>query len=220
MGQARYYSTDPRRASVSGYAGASDPLVRPDYTGAAPDKPGASTATALDAAVAHHAEASGENLAQLATTSEASLEGSSRTGSTVAASQVTVSTRQKPSPFAQRYLSYNSFRKDPTAAWTAKSLIWNCPINGQIRDDVLRDRVGRDPITSDLMKKMTATEAQKRFGHLLDTARVEPVVIEKRGQDVAVALSVEEYHRLKGLDEKVTSSDAASHGERSEGISG
>ena len=52
MGQARYYSTDPRRASVSGYAGASDPLVRPDYTGAAPDKPGASTATALDAAVA------------------------------------------------------------------------------------------------------------------------------------------------------------------------
>ncbi|WP_419653767.1 type II toxin-antitoxin system Phd/YefM family antitoxin, partial [Thiolapillus sp.] len=66
------------------------------------------------------------------------------------------------------------------------------------------------------MKKMTATEAQKRFGHLLDTARVEPVVIEKRGQDVAVALSVEEYHRLKGLDEKVTSSDAASHGERSE----
>ena len=43
MGQARYYSTDPRRASVSGYAGASDPLVRPDSTGAAPDKPGVST---------------------------------------------------------------------------------------------------------------------------------------------------------------------------------
>ncbi len=207
--QARYYSTDPRRASVSGYAGASDPLVRPDYTGAAPDKPGASTSITVDAAVAHHAEASGENLAQLATTSEASLEGSSRTGSTVAASQVTVSTRQKPSPFAQRYLSDNSFRKDPTAAWTAKSLIWNCPINGQIRDDALRDRVGRDPIEIDLMRRMTATEAKSGFGRLLNTARAEPVVIERKGRDVAVALPVEEYHRLKDLDEKVTSSDVA-----------
>ena len=203
------YSTDPRRASVSGYAGASDPLVRPDYTGAAPDKPGVSTATALDAAVAHHAEASGENLAQLATTSEASLEGSSRTGSTVAASPVTVSTRQKPSPFAQRYLSYNAFRKDPTAAWTAKTLIWSCLINGQITDDALRDRIGRDPIESGLMKRMGATEARKSFARLLDTARVEPVVIEKRGQDVVVALSVEEYQRLKELEEKVTSSDVA-----------
>ncbi len=151
--QARYYSTDPLRASVSAYAGAPDPLVRPDYTGAAPNKPGASTATALDAAVAHHAEASGENLAQLATTSEASLEGSSRTGSTVAASPVTVSTRQTPSPFAQRYLSDNSVRHDPVVA----------------------------QIEGDLMKRMTATEAQKRFGRLLDTVKVEPVVIEKRG---------------------------------------
>ncbi|WP_419583365.1 type II toxin-antitoxin system Phd/YefM family antitoxin [Thiolapillus sp.] len=66
------------------------------------------------------------------------------------------------------------------------------------------------------MKKMTASEAQNSFGRLIKAARVEPVVIEKRGQDVAVALSVEEYHRLKGLDKKVTSSDAASHGERSE----
>ena len=132
MGQARYYSTDPRRASVSGYAGTSDPLVRPDYTGAAPIRPGASTA--VDAAVAHHAEASGENLAQLATTSEASLEGSSRTGSTVAASPVTVSTHQNPSPFAQRYLSYDSFRNDQVGALA--------------RDDSLRDWVGRDPIDS------------------------------------------------------------------------
>ncbi len=209
MGQARYYSTDPRRASVSGYAGASDPLVRPDYTGAAPDKPGASTSITVDAAVAHHAEASGENLAQLATTSEASLEGSSRTGSTVAASQVTVSTREKPSPFAQRYLSYESFRYDPVAAWTAKDLIGSCPIDCPIRDNVLRDRIGHDPITSDLMKRMGAMEARKTFARLLDTARAEPVVIEKRGQEVAVALSVEEYRRLKDLDKKVTSSDVA-----------
>ena len=135
--QARYYSTDPRRASVSGYAGASDPLVRPDYTGAAPDKPGASTSITVDAVVEHHAEASGENLAQLATTSEASLEGSSRTGSTVAASQVTVSTRQKPSPFTLRYMSYNSFRNDPAGAASVQSMIWNCSINCQISDKFL-----------------------------------------------------------------------------------
>ncbi len=223
MGQARYYSTDPRRASVSGYAGASDPLVRPDYTGAAPDKPGASTSITVDAAVAHHAEASGENLAQLATTSEASLEGSSRTGSTVAASQVTVSTREKPSPFAQRYLSENSVLPDSGGA-KVRYLISNCSINFQISDDFLRGWVGRDPIESDLMKRMyatmkrmTTTEVSNTFGHLLDSARVEPVVIEKRGQEIMVALSVEEYQRLKELDEKVTSSDAASHGERSEG---
>ena len=51
---------------MSGYAGAPDPLVRPDYTGAAPDKPGACTSITVDAVVEHHAEASGENLAQLA----------------------------------------------------------------------------------------------------------------------------------------------------------
>ena len=203
--QARYYKTDPRRVSVSGYAGASDPLVRPDYTGAGPDKPGVSTSITVDAAVAHHAEASGENLAQLATTSEASLEGSSRTGSTVAASQVTVSTRQKPSPFARRYLSHNSFRYDPGAAKAVQCLIWDFPVNSQIKDDALRNWIGRDPIESDLMRRMTATEAQKRFGHLLDTVKVEPVVIEKRGQEAIVFLSAEEYHRLKDLDKKVTS---------------
>ncbi len=211
--QARYYKTDPRRASVSGYAGASDPLVRPDYTGAAPDKPGASTSITADAVVEHHAEASGENLAQLATTSEASLEGSSRTGSTVAASPVTVSTHQNPSPFAQRYLSDNSVRSDPDAAKTVKHLIWNSPIElhtmGPVSDDDLRNWVGHDPIESDLMKRMTATEAKGVFGSLLKAARVEPVVIERQGQEVVVALSVEEYQRLKELEEKVTSSDVA-----------
>ena len=209
--QARYYKTDPRLGSVSAYAGASDPLVRPDYTGAAPDKPGASTATVLDAAVAHHAEASGENLAQLATTSEASLEGSSRTGSTVAASQVTVSTREKPSPFAQRYLSDNSVRNDPVGALAAENLIWGSAVNCQISDDALRNWVGHDPVESDLkerlfatMKKMTTTEARSGFHHLLDTAIVEPVVIEKRGQQVIVLLSVEEYQRLKDLDKRET----------------
>ncbi|WP_419652408.1 type II toxin-antitoxin system Phd/YefM family antitoxin [Thiolapillus sp.] len=226
MGQARYYSTDPRRASVSGYAGASDPLVRPDYTGAAPDKPGASTSITVDAAVAHHAEASGENLAQLATTSEASLEGSSRTGSTVAASQVTVSTHQNPSPFAQRYLSDNSFRYDPAGARAVDNLIMdlpdkaianlilNLPDNVSVSDFFLRMRIGRDPIASDLMRRMTETEAKNGFGRFLDIARVEPVTIEKQGQAIVVVLPVEEYQRLKEVDKKVTSSDAANHGKR------
>ncbi len=205
--QARYYKTDPRRASVSGYAGASDPLVRPDYTGAGPIKPAASTATAVDTAVAHHAEASGENLAQLATTSEASLEGSSRTGSTVAASQVTVSTREKPSPFAQRYLSDYSVRNDPAAAWTAKTLIWDCPINCQLKDKDLRDWIGRDPKVGDLMRRMPATEAQRHFSRLLDTVRAEPVtMIERQGRGVAVVLSLEEYQRLQEADKMVASS--------------
>ena len=144
--QARYYKTDPRRVSVSAYTGASDPLVHPDYTGAAPIKPGASTATAMDAAVAHHAEASGENLAQLATTSEASLEGSSRTGSTVAASQVNMSTGQKPSPFAQRYLSDYSVRHNMPAAMAVQSLITALPDKFSVSDYFLRTWIGSDPL--------------------------------------------------------------------------
>ena len=80
---------------------------------------------------------------------------------------------------------------------------------GPVSDDDLRNWVGHDPIESDLMKRMTATEAKGVFGSLLKAARVEPVVIERQGQEVVVALSVEEYQRLKELEEKVTSSDVA-----------
>jgi prevent-host-death family protein len=47
------------------------------------------------------------------------------------------------------------------------------------------------------MKSMSAKEAKNGFGLLLDTARAEPVVIEKHGRAVVVALSIEEYERLK-----------------------
>ena len=63
------------------------------------------------------------------------------------------------------------------------------------------------------MKRMSATEAKNGFGRLLDTARAEPVTVEKHGRGVVVVLSVEEYQRLKELDEKVTSSDVAKLGE-------
>ncbi|MGE9294812.1 MAG: type II toxin-antitoxin system Phd/YefM family antitoxin [Puniceicoccales bacterium] len=49
------------------------------------------------------------------------------------------------------------------------------------------------------MKKMSAKEAKNGFGLLLDTARAEPVVIEKHGRPVVVVVSTEEYDRLLKL---------------------
>ncbi len=46
------------------------------------------------------------------------------------------------------------------------------------------------------MKNMSAKDAKNEFGLLLDTARAEPVTIEKHGRPVAVVVSVEEYDRL------------------------
>ena len=46
------------------------------------------------------------------------------------------------------------------------------------------------------MKSMSAKEAKNGFGLLLDTARAEPVTIEKHGRPVVVVISTEEYERL------------------------
>jgi prevent-host-death family protein len=46
------------------------------------------------------------------------------------------------------------------------------------------------------MKTMSAREAKNGFGMLVDTARAEPVLIEKHGRGVVVVVSVEEYKRL------------------------
>ena len=46
------------------------------------------------------------------------------------------------------------------------------------------------------MKTMSAREAKNGFGMLIDTARAEPVLVEKHGRGVVVVLSVEEYQRL------------------------
>ena len=48
------------------------------------------------------------------------------------------------------------------------------------------------------MKTMTAKAAKNGFGLLLDTARAEPVTIEKHGRPFVVVLSVEEYRRIAG----------------------
>lgn len=46
------------------------------------------------------------------------------------------------------------------------------------------------------MKTMSAREAKNRFGYLIDTARQEPVSIEKHGRSVVVVMSTEDYERL------------------------
>jgi prevent-host-death family protein len=47
------------------------------------------------------------------------------------------------------------------------------------------------------MKSMSARDAKNAFGLLLDTARAEPVAVEKHGRPVVVVLSVEEFERMK-----------------------
>nr|WP_245503200.1 type II toxin-antitoxin system prevent-host-death family antitoxin [Rhizobium leguminosarum] len=43
---------------------------------------------------------------------------------------------------------------------------------------------------------MSAKDAKNAFGLLLDTARAEPVTVEKHGRPVVVVLSIEEFERL------------------------
>ena len=47
------------------------------------------------------------------------------------------------------------------------------------------------------MKTISAKDAKNGFGRLLDTARGEPVVVQKHGRPFVVVLSVEEYQRIK-----------------------
>lgn len=47
------------------------------------------------------------------------------------------------------------------------------------------------------VKSMSAKDAKNGFGRLLDTARAEPVTIEKHGRPVVVVMSIEEFERLQ-----------------------
>ena len=51
------------------------------------------------------------------------------------------------------------------------------------------------------MKTFAAREAKTEFGRLLDTARREPVTIEKKGCPVAVLFSIEDYARLAAMED-------------------
>ena len=48
------------------------------------------------------------------------------------------------------------------------------------------------------MKEVTATEARRHFGRLLDTAQTGPVRITRYGKAAAVLVSVERFERLGG----------------------
>lgn len=47
------------------------------------------------------------------------------------------------------------------------------------------------------MRTMSANEAKRHFGELLDTARREPVSVEKHGRPVAVVMSAEDYDEIQ-----------------------
>ena len=69
------------------------------------------------------------------------------------------------------------------------------------------------------MRTMSAREAKNAFGLMIDTARAEPVLIEKHGRAVVIVISVEEYERLHDRANPTPShrgaSPTVSHQERS-----
>jgi len=46
------------------------------------------------------------------------------------------------------------------------------------------------------MKTVSASSARNRFGELIDMAQAGPVRVQRRGRDVAVVLSPDEFRRL------------------------
>jgi hypothetical protein len=51
-----------------------------------------------------------------------------------------------------------------------------------------------------LMTTFSASEAQRRFATVLQTCELEPVIIRRQKQDVAVVMSLQEYERLTRLN--------------------
>jgi prevent-host-death family protein len=47
---------------------------------------------------------------------------------------------------------------------------------------------------------VSASDAQKRFGEMVDAALREPVMVQRHGRDVVTMISVEEYRRLRRLE--------------------
>jgi prevent-host-death family protein len=51
------------------------------------------------------------------------------------------------------------------------------------------------------MKTITATEAKNRLGAVMDSALVEPVMVEKSGRNSVVIISATEYERLTAMED-------------------
>ena len=64
------------------------------------------------------------------------------------------------------------------------------------------------------MKSISARDAKNGFGRLIDTARAEPVIVEKHGRPVVVVIAIEEYARLADATCEPDPQDAASDFEK------
>lgn len=53
------------------------------------------------------------------------------------------------------------------------------------------------------MEKIPASEAQNKFGELLDSALREPIEITRKGRSVAVILAFEEFVRLTNSEDEL-----------------
>jgi prevent-host-death family protein len=60
------------------------------------------------------------------------------------------------------------------------------------------------------MQTLSAKDAKYNFGRLIDTARAEPVTVEKHGRAAVVVVAVEEYERLKAIESEQSSRAARS----------
>jgi prevent-host-death family protein len=69
---------------------------------------------------------------------------------------------------------------------------------------------GSDRLLWTNMQILSARDAKYNFGRLIDTARVEPVIVEKHGRAVVVVMAVEEYQRLKSIEWKQHAKAASS----------
>jgi len=59
------------------------------------------------------------------------------------------------------------------------------------------------------MKTITATEAKNRLGAVMDSALVEPLMIEKSGRSSVVIMSASEYTRLTAMEDAYWAARAA-----------
>lgn len=59
------------------------------------------------------------------------------------------------------------------------------------------------------MKTFTATEAKNKLGAVMDSALVEPVMIEKSGRNSVVIMAASEYERLTAMEDAYWGARAA-----------
>lgn len=48
---------------------------------------------------------------------------------------------------------------------------------------------------------VNATDAKQKFGHYLNEARINPVIIEKSGRETAALISIERYRELQAIED-------------------